>query len=120
MSQNYRVVASTKDVRAGERALILRAAITGVTASNEGMKWYEVVPVAAVIGVTQAATGHRDQNTELYIEADLVDLGTGVPVAKAVRKVFGEELKNSSQSITANDFKAAIQGMTSDMQAVLQ
>lgn len=120
LSQNYRVVASTQDVRSGERALVLRAAITGVSASNEGMKWYEVVPVAAVLGATQAATGHRDQNTELYIEADLVDTGTGMPVAKAVRKVFGEELKNSSQPITANDFKAAIKGMTSDMQAVLQ
>lgn len=120
LSQNYRVVASTQDVRSGERALILRAAITGVSASNEGMKWYEVVPVAAVLGATQAATGHRDQHTELYIEADLVDIGTGIPVAKAVRKVFGEELKNSSQPITANDFKAAIRGMTTDMQAVLK
>jgi hypothetical protein len=91
-----------------------------VSASNEGMKWYEVVPVAAVIGATEAATGHRDQNTELYIEADLIDSGSGMPVAKAVRKVFGENLKNSSQPITANDFKAAIKAMTGDMQAVLQ
>lgn len=120
LSQNYRVVASTKDVRGGERALVLRAAITGVSASNEGMKWYEVVPIAAVIGATQAAIGRRDQNTELYIEADLVDTGSGMPVAKAVRKVFGEELKNSSQPITTNDFKAAIRGMTSDMQALLR
>lgn len=120
LSQNYRVVSNIEEVRGAERALILRAAITGVSASNEGMKWYEVVPVAAVIGATQAATGHRDQNTELYIEADLVDSATGMPVAKAVRKVFGEHLKNASQPITANDFKAAIKGMTSDMQSLLK
>ena len=120
LSQNYRVVASTRDLRSGERALVLRAAITGVSASNEGMKWYEVVPVAAVIGATQAATGHRDQNTELYIGAALVDSGRGMPGAKAVRKVFGEELKNANQPITANDFKAAIKAMTSDMQALLK
>ncbi|PXX51586.1 Protein of unknown function [Pseudomonas sp. LAMO17WK12:I10] len=120
LEQNYRVVPSTRDVRKGERALILHAAITGVTASSEGMKWYEVVPVAAVVGSIQAATGHRDQNTELYIEADLVDAGTGLPVAKAVRKVFGENLQNSSQKITANDFKAAIRAMTNDLQALLK
>ncbi|PXX51566.1 Protein of unknown function [Pseudomonas sp. LAMO17WK12:I10] len=120
LSQNYQVVSSIKDVRDGARALVLRAAITGVTATNEGMKWYEVVPVAAVVGATQAATGHRDQNTELYIEADLVDVSTGMPIAKAVRKVFGKELKNASQPITANDFKAAIQGMTHDMKMILR
>lgn len=120
LSQNFRVVPSSRDVRKGERAMVLQAAITGVTASNEGMKWYEVVPVAAVIGATQAASGHRDQNTELYIEADLVDATTGAPLAKAVRKVFGENLKNSSQQITANDFKAAIKAMTSDLQTLLK
>ena len=120
LSQNYVVVPDSRQVRKDERALILQAAITGVTATNEGMKWYEVVPVAAVIGATQAATGHRDQNTELYIEADLIDAKTGAPVAKSVRKVFGEDLKNASQKITTNDFKAAIRGMTSDMQTLLK
>jgi hypothetical protein len=120
LSQNYWVVSDTKEIRNGERALILQAAITGVAASNEGMKWYEVVPVAAVVGAVQAASGHRDQNTELYIEADLIDANTGAPVAKSVRKVFGENLKNASQKITANDFKTAITAMTSDMKASLQ
>ena len=118
--QDFRVAPDNRDVRKGERALVLHAAITGVTASNEGMKWYEVVPVAAVIGATQAASGHRDQNTELYIEADLVDATTGAPLAKAVRKVFGENLQNSSQKITANDFKVAIKAMTSDLQTLLK
>ena len=120
LSQNYQVVPNTRDVRNGERALVLQAAITGVTASNEGMKWYEVVPVAAVIGAAQAASGHRDQNTELYIEADLIDATTGAPLAKAVRKVFGENLQNSSQKITVNDFKVAIKAMTSDLQILLK
>ncbi|MNJ05288.1 hypothetical protein D3C73_1665110 [compost metagenome] len=50
----------------------------------------------------------------------MIDAKTGAPVAKAVRKVFGENLKNASQKITANDFKAAIKGMTSDMQTLLK
>jgi len=84
------------------------------------MHWYEVIPVAAVVGAASAASGHRDQNTELYIEAELVDATTGAPQVKVVRKVFGGTLKNEQQEITANDFKAAIAGLTSDMSAFLK
>ncbi|MBU6957181.1 DUF3313 domain-containing protein [Pseudomonas sp. CVAP len=120
LSQKYRVVPNVQSAPAGSRVLIVRAAITGVTASNEGMKWYEVVPVAAAIGATQAATGHRDQDTELYIEAEMIDASNGQTVAKVARKVFGEQLKNTSQQVTANDFKAALKKLTSDMQAFLR
>jgi len=120
LSQKYRVVPDVQSAPAGSRILIVRAAITGVTASNEGMKWYEVVPVAAAIGATQAATGHRDQDTELYIEAEMIDASNGQTVAKVARKVFGEQLKNTSQQVTANDFKAALKKLTSDMQAFLR
>ncbi|MGE8178036.1 DUF3313 domain-containing protein [Pseudomonas fluorescens] len=120
LSQKYRVVPDVQSAPAGSRILIVRAAITGVTASNEGMKWYEVVPVAAAIGATQAATGHRDQDTELYIEAEMIDASNGQTVAKVARKVFGEQLKNASQQVTANDFKAALKKLTSDMQAFLR
>lgn len=98
----------------------MRAAITGVSASNEGMHWYEIVPIAAVVGGVSAATGHRDQNTELYVEAYFVDATSGLPVVKVVRKVFGKTLENNSQAITANDFKAAIKGVTDDMSALLK
>ena len=100
--------------------MTMHAAITGVSASNEGMKWYEVVPIAAVVGAASAATGHRDQNTELYIEADLIDNASGLPVMKVVRKVFGENLKNDSQAITAADFKAAIGKLNLDLQTMLK
>ncbi|POA30954.1 MULTISPECIES: DUF3313 domain-containing protein [unclassified Pseudomonas] len=120
LSQKYRVVPDVQSAPAGSRVLIVRAAITGVTASNEGMKWYEVVPVAAAIGATQAATGHRDQDTELYIEAEMIDASNGQTVAKVARKVFGQQLKNTSQQVTANDFKVALRKVTSDMQAFLK
>ncbi|RJG10554.1 DUF3313 domain-containing protein [Pseudomonas cavernicola] len=120
LAQKYQVVPTLQAAPAGSRTLIMHAAITGVTASNEGMKWYEVVPVAAVVGAASAASGHRDQNTELYIEADFIDAASGLPVAKVVRKVFGKTLENESQEITADDFKAAINGLTGDMQAFLK
>jgi hypothetical protein len=115
LMQRYLVVPNMQAAPPGSRTLIMNAAITGVSASNEGMQWYEIVPFAAIAGAVTAATGHRDQNTELYIEVDLVDAASGLPVAKVVRKIFGEVLKNDSQEITAADFKTAIGGVISDM-----
>lgn len=117
LGQKYSIVSNAYSAPAGSRTLIIRAAITGVTASNEGMHWYEVVPVAALVGGVSAATGHRDQDTELYIEAELIDARNGQIVAKVVRKVFGETLKNASQPVTTDDFKLAINTVSSDLQA---
>jgi uncharacterized protein YceK len=120
LSQKYRVVTSASSASPGSKALILRAAITGVSAANQGMKWYEVIPVAAVVGGISAATGHRDQDTELFIEAEFIDANSHQTVAKVVRKVVGSTLSNASQTITANDFKAAINKLTSDLQAFVR
>jgi hypothetical protein len=120
LSQHFLVVPTLKAAPPGSRTLIMRVAITGVSASTEGMKWYEVVPVAAVVGTVSAVTGVRDQNTELYLEADYVDAASGLPVVKVVRKVFGKTLENDSQAITSNDFKAAIKGVTDDMNAMFK
>ncbi|MNV69469.1 hypothetical protein D3C71_1623820 [compost metagenome] len=120
LGQKYRVVSSPSAAPAGSKTLVMRAAITGVSASNEGMKWYEVVPIAAVVGATQAATGHRDQDTELFIEAEFIDAKNNQTVAKVVRKVFGTQLSNESQKITAQDFKAAIDKLGADFQAFLK
>ncbi|MNY09746.1 hypothetical protein D3C86_1426820 [compost metagenome] len=120
LGQKYRVVPSAKSAPAGSKTLIMRAAITGVNAENEGMKWYEVIPVAAVVGGVSAATGHRDQDTTLFIEAEFIDASNNQTVAKVVRKVFGSTLENASQKITANDFKSAINKLTSDLQAFIR
>jgi hypothetical protein len=119
LGQKYRVVSSASSAPAGAKTLIMRAAITGVNAENEGMKWYEVVPVAAVVGGVSAASGHRDQDTTLFIEAEFIDAKNNQTVAKVVRKVFGSTLENSSQKITAKDFKAAIDKLGTDFQAFI-
>jgi hypothetical protein len=79
------------------------------------MKWYEVMPIAAVVGATQAATGHRDQDTNIYFEAEFIDARTNQTMAKVVRKVFGSQLENESQRITTKDFKAAIDKLSTDL-----
>lgn len=61
---------------AGKRSLIFRGAITGVDSSKEGLQFYEVIPVAMIIAGTQAATGHRTMDTNLYFEGELIDAAT--------------------------------------------
>lgn len=120
LGQKYRVVTDQDAAPAGAKPLLLRSAITGVSASNEGMKWYEVVPVAAVVGATEAATGHRTQDTNLFIEAEFIDAQTNQTVVKVVRKVFGTQLSNERQAITAKDFKAAIDKLNADLWAFIR
>jgi hypothetical protein len=120
LGQKYHVVSNASAAPTGSNTLLLRAATTGVSAENEGMKWYEVVPIAAVVGATQAATGHRDQDSTLFIEAEIIDAKTNQTVAKVVRKVFGTTLENESQKITAQDFKAAIDKLNVDLLAFIR
>lgn len=118
LSQRYKVVSSQQQAP-GSGTLILHAAITGVSSATEGMQWYEVLPITAVVGAASAASGHRDQNTFLYVEANLVDASTGQTKVKVVRKMFGKNLDNSSQTVTANDFKVALKTLNSDLSAFI-
>lgn len=119
LARNYNIVNSVGAAPANARILALNAAITGVSATNEGMQWYEVLPVTAVAGAVSRAAGYRDQNTELYIEADLVDVATGEPVVKIVRKVLGDTVESSGQAITANDFRLAIKALAVDINSFI-
>lgn len=99
----------------GPRTLEFRGAITGVSASTEGVKPYEIIPVALVVAGAMTAAGERDQNSELYLEGELIDTGTGKPVMRVVRKGFGKTLSNDKQAVTFADLKSVIDGLTTDI-----
>ena len=115
-SQLKQAIAARKPLVAqkGPQTLLVKAAITSVTAENEGVQFYEVVPVAAVIASTMAATGHRTQNSALFLEMEAVDAQTGKPLIKVVRKAFGKTLPNNSAPITLNDVRPGIDEMVRD------
>ncbi|WP_312756416.1 DUF3313 domain-containing protein [Pantoea brenneri] len=94
--------------------LKVRAAITAVSAENEGVQFYEVVPVAAVVATTMAASGHRTQNSELFLEIEASDAVTGKPLIRVVRKAFGKTVSNSNTPITFEDLKPGINTMVRD------
>jgi len=99
----------------GPGVLIVRPAITAVSASTKGLQPYEVIPIALVAAGVSAATGIRDQDTSIATEAAFLDGSNGEVVAQVVRKGAGAELDNSSQVMTANDAKAVLDGWARDM-----
>lgn len=103
--------------KAGPGTLIMKTAITTVSAENQDMKFYEVVPVAAVIASTMAASGHRTQNSLLYLELQLTDAESGKPVLQAVRKAYGKTVPNKSAPITLEDLKQGADEMINDVTA---
>ncbi|NWL80588.1 DUF3313 domain-containing protein [Pseudomonas taiwanensis] len=99
----------------GPGVLVVRPAITGVSASTKGLQPYEVIPIALVAAGVSAATGIRDQDTSIATEAAFLDGGSNEVVAQVVRKGAGAELDNSSQVMTASDTKAVLDGWARDM-----
>ena len=98
----------------GPGVLRLRAAITGVETPTEGPKAYEVIPVALIFAGASAATGHRDHNTLVYLEAQLIDSESGEVMAKSVRKGIGENLENDAAQMTLETAKPILNGWAKD------
>lgn len=99
---------------AGPHSLIFRGAITAVNTSKEGLQFYEVIPVAMIVAGTEAATGHRTMDTNLFFEGELIDASTNKPVIKVVRKNEGKQLNNASAQVTADTLKQVIDEMATD------
>ncbi|WAC46411.1 DUF3313 domain-containing protein [Pseudomonas sp. SL4(2022)] len=94
--------------------LVLRSAITAVNLSPEGLKVYEVVPVALVAAAASTAAGTRDLNTEIYVELEAVDGRTSAPVTRVVRKGHGLKLENDSTQLQLKDLKPALDAWAQD------
>ncbi|RWU22949.1 DUF3313 domain-containing protein [Pseudomonas alkylphenolica] len=99
----------------GPGVLIVRPAITAVSASTKGLRPYEVIPIALIAAGVSTATGIRDQDTSLSTEAAFIDSDSGKVVAQVVRKGAGSDLENSDQVMTAKDAKAVLDGWAIDM-----
>jgi hypothetical protein len=98
----------------GPRTLIFRGAITGVDSSKQGLQFYEVVPVALLVAGTQAATGHRTMETNLYFEGELIDSSTNKVVMKVLRKGEGKTVSNENTPITPDSLKSVIDDLATD------
>ncbi|MEX5351425.1 DUF3313 domain-containing protein [Pseudomonas juntendi] len=99
----------------GPGVLVVRPAITAVSASTKGLRPYEVIPIALVAAGISTATGIRDQDTSVATEAAFIDGTSNELVAEVVRKGAGAELENSSQVMQAKDARAVLDAWAKDM-----
>lgn len=88
--------------------LVIRSAITAVDVSAEGLKFYEVIPIALVVAAASTAAGTRDEATDIYVEMQALDGGTSKPVAEVVRKGTGLALENDTTQLTVKDLKPVL------------
>jgi hypothetical protein len=94
--------------------LVLRSAITAVDVSAEGLKFYEVIPIALVLAAANTAAGTRDESTDIYVEMQALDGATSKPVAEIVRKGTGLSLENDSTQLTVKDLKPVLDAWAKD------
>lgn len=99
----------------GPGVVVVRAAITAVSSKTEGLKPYEIIPVALVAAAVSTASGIRDQETTLGTEAAFLDGGDGRVIAEVVRKGTGKPLANDTQVMQASDVQSVIDSWASDL-----
>lgn len=98
----------------GPGVLRLRAAITSVQTPTESLHVYEVIPIALVFAGVSTVAGTRDRNTEVYLEAQLIDSASNAVVGKSVRKGLGKPLENKKDQLTLDDVKPVLDGWAKD------
>ena len=93
---------------ADQETLVLRSAISAVNLSPEGLKVYEVIPIALVAAAASTAAGTRDLNTNIYVELEAIDGRNSQTMARVVRKGHGLQLENDSTQLSLKDIKPAL------------
>ena len=101
-------------------SLIVRPAITAVSTSTEGLKPYEIIPIALVVAATTTAIGTRDQEVEIATEAMFLDGANSKLLAEVVRKGTGDSLENKKTALTVQNIKPVIDGWARDLRLAYQ
>lgn len=104
----------------GPGTIVVRPAITAVSSKTEGLKPYEVIPIALVAAAVSTASGIRDQETEIATEAAFLDGGNNKVLAQVVRKGSGKPLENEKQVLVPEDVKVVLDTWASDMNLSFQ
>jgi hypothetical protein len=100
--------------QADQDTLVLRSAISAVSLSPEGLKVYEVIPIALVAAAASTAAGTRDLDTDIYVELEALDGRTSQPMTRVVRKGHGLPLENDSTQLSLKDIKPALDEWAKD------
>jgi len=75
----------------------LNVAITGVAGEKEGLKPYQIIPVAFVITMASRGVSGTPEEAKLVVEARATDSITGTTLLKVVRVGTGEGLEKNTE-----------------------
>ncbi|QXH33028.1 DUF3313 domain-containing protein [Pseudomonas muyukensis] len=101
--------------RPGPNTLVIRPAITRVSADTQGLRFYEWLPVTLVAAGVSSAAGIRDRDSQIATEL-LFESGTsGRVIAEAMFTGTGVPLDNDRQVMTVEHLKAVLDGWASDV-----
>lgn len=98
----------------------IEPAVTGVVIKTQGIKAYEVLPVAAVFGGVKAAAGKRKQDVRVFMEVRLTDSESGELLGMVVRTVEGEPLKGKKEELKLGDVEDNLNTVTDDARASIE
>ncbi len=104
----------------GPGVLQIQPAITGVDIKTQGMKGYEVVPVAAIMGGLKAATGNRKRDVRIFVEAKVTDSVTGEIIGAAVERTKVESLKNKREELELDHMQGKLDGLAEEARVTLE
>jgi hypothetical protein len=82
--------------RPGPGVAKLKVAITGVAGEKEGLKPYQIIPVAFVITMASRGVSGTPEEAKLVVEAKATDSISGATLMKVVRVGTGEGLKKNT------------------------
>lgn len=105
---------------ASPQTLKLRVAITAVSAQPEGLKPYEVIPVALLAAGATYAAGTRDESVTINVEYEVTDATTGEVLAVGMRKGFGKPLEHKSDTVTLENLAPILDTWSDDAGLFLQ
>ncbi|TFF34002.1 DUF3313 domain-containing protein [Pseudomonas sp. RIT623] len=102
----------------GPNTLVVRPVITRVSASTQGLRFYEWLPVTLVAAGVSSAAGIRDRDSEIATEL-VFEAGTsGRVIAEAMLSGTGVPLDNDRQVMTLDNVRAVLDGWASDVREV--
>lgn len=103
----------------GPGVLSVRVAVTGV-AIKKGLKPWEIIPVGMIVAGAKEASGSRDRDVDLFVEAEVTDSVTGEPRARVVREAKGVKLEGKKDQLTLEVVKPQLDAWGEAMQKALE
>ena len=99
----------------GPNTLVVRPAITRISADAQSLRFYEWLPITLVAAGVSSAAGIRDRDSEIASELSFEAGSSGRVVGEAMLAGTGVPLENDRQVMTADNVKAVLDGWGVDL-----